>query len=1075
MKSLLARLLLVVSIALVPALAFQAYTESQAQRIRQQFMEDEALRLVRLVNAEQQRIAEGAEQALDTLSGVPAIQDKLPELCPSLLANLLAQSPRYGFASVIGLDGHLLCASVPFDAGVDLSNRAYFRDVLRTGGFVIGEYTVGRVTGLKQIPMAKPFRNRDGSIAGVLEIGLNLAWLGQQIEQLGLPPEVSVAIMDRNGTTLARRPDGDRFVGTPLSAENRIVLAGDKIAVRALTARDGRPRMVGYAPAGVEPKGLAVAVGLDRDVFFAGANQANRTGLLLIVIGAGWALVITALLGAWLIRRPFRRLLAVADHWRAGDLAARTELRAGGSEFARLGVAFDCMAEALQARETALRMALESTTDCVVVLDRAWRVTYLNEHAKALVPGRDLLGQILWDAVPGLAQTRHGDAYREAMDGGVPTHVEAYDKPLRRQFSVNAYPSRDGLTLFFHDVTEKRRVERRFRATFEQAAFGMALVDLDGAWLLVNDRLCAIVGRTRDELVAHGFQEITHPEDRALHLAPGKALLAGETASYTLEKRYLRKDGAVVWVNITVSLLHDPAGRPECTIGVIEDITERKRIEDELHQATALLRAIGNCSPTPIYAKDSDGRHLFANPATLAVLGRSLPEVIGRDDWALHPDAAQSAAVMANDQHVIETGRTEVREETLDTAGQGRRIFRSVKAPLLMEDGSTRGVVGLSIDITQLKDTEASLRRLTQDLELRVREEVAARQRQDMLMAELDHRVKNMLATIQALTVQSRSSADTLDGFLESFEGRLRAMSRAHSLLTQSHWDGADLHALIAGELAPYMGGAAPAVEIEAGAPALLKPKAALAFSLAVHELATNAARHGALSVPGGRVHIDWHAEPRNGRVLVLCWRETGGPDVAEPVPRGFGLTLIENSLAFELGGAVQLGFPAGGLACTVVMPWDQLASLAEPPAPPPALPGTDHIPAPLEGKRILLVEDNALLAATTVRQLEMGGASVVGPAPRLEAAIGLAKTAAIDAAILDVDLDGSMVWPAADCLRQRDIPFLFATGFLASLVMPPRFVDSPVVNKPYTARELRGALARLLQTPRSQRDRTGA
>lgn len=265
-----------------------------------------------------------------------------------------------------------------------------------------------------------------------------------------------------------------------------------------------------------------------------------------------------------------------------------------------------------------------------------------------------------------------------------------------------------------------------------------------------------------------------------------------------------------------------------------------------------LLRAIGNCSPAPIFAKDTESRHLFANPATLAVLGRTSQEVIGCSDRILFPNAGQAAALRENDRRVIETGRMEVSEETLDTPGQGRRVFRSAKAPLLMEDGSTRGVVGVAIDITQMKETEARLLVLTEDLELRVREEVAARQRQDMLMAELDHRVKNMLATIQALVAQSRTSEDTLDGFLEKFEGRLHAMSRAHSLLTKSRWEGANLHALIAEEMAPYTDGAASAVEIEADGPVLLKPKAALAVSLAVHELATNAVKHGALSVPGG-------------------------------------------------------------------------------------------------------------------------------------------------------------------------------------------------------------------------------
>ncbi len=1062
------------SIALLPALAFQATTESEARHTRQQLVEDEALRLVRLVSAEQQRIVEGAEQALNAISGAPFVQDNLPEQCQRLLANLLEQSPRYIFAGVVGLDGHLVCAAGPSDSSVNFSDRAYFRNALQTDSFVIGEYTVGRVSGQPSIHFAKPLRNRDGIVVGVVELGLSLDWLRQQLEHLALPPDVAVSVRDRNGTILARFPDGARYVGQPMPDAMRFSLAGDEIKVVPMKTADGRARIVAYAPVDAEPKGLRIAVGLDRETAFAAVTQANRTGLFLIVAGAGLALVITVLGGRRLIRRPLDRLLAVADRWRTGDFAARTGLREDNSEFGRLAAAFDRMAVAQEAREQALRTALESTTDCVVVLDCAWRYTFLNERAKVrLAAGRDLLGQVMWDAVPRLAGTVFADAYRAAMERGVPTQVEGYYAPLKTHFEAQAYPSNDGLTIFYRDVTAERRTEQRFRAMFQQAAVGMSLAGLDRVPLSINEKLCDITGYTREELLVRSFRDITHPDDRAVDDAQTTALAAGEISTFTVEKRYLRKDGEVIWVNVTVSLLRAPDGSPECHIGVIEDITARKRTAEEFRQTAALLRAIGNCSPDPIYAKDTEGRFLFANPALLAVAGRPAEAVIGRTTAQWHHDAQQADAAMANDRRIIETGRMEITEEVFDAAGQGRRVFRSAKAPLRMEDGSIHGVAAVSSDITLIKETEARLRRLTGDLERRVREEVAARQRQDLLMAELDHRVKNMLATIQALVGQSRTSEDTLDGFLASFEGRLRAMSLAQSLLTKSRWEGANLQMMIAEEMAPYMGAAAPSVVIAADAPVLLRPKAALAFSLAVHELATNAAKYGALSVPGGRVVVDWHAEQRDGQVLVLHWCETGGPAVAEPTQRGFGLTLIETSLAYELGGTVQLCFPAAGLTCTVVVPWDQIASLAEPPAPPsaPARAGTTYLLAALGGKRVLVVEDNALLAANIVRNLKMVGVSVVGPVARLEAAVELAATAEIDIALLDVDLDGTPVWPAADRLLRRGIPFVLATGYEASLVVPRRFQDCPVLNKPFSVRELRGALLRPLEAARSGLD----
>ena len=356
MKSLLARLLLIVSAALVPAIAFQAYTENEARRTRQQLVEDEALRLVRMVASEQQRIVEGAEQVLNVLSGDPGVQDSQPQDCQRLLANVLQLSPRYNFAAVIGLNGHLVCASGPFDPSVDVSDRAFFRLALQTGGFVIGEYTVGRFSNQPTIHMAKPFRNGKGIIAGVVEVALSIDWLGKQLERLALPPDAVASIKDRNGTVLARHPDGARFVGHPMVAENRFSLEGSEVKVVELKGLDGRQRITAYSPVGAEPKGLRIGVGLDRDVTFAAATQANLKGLILIIAGAVLALLTTALAGTHLIRRPLDRLLLVADRWRSGDLAARTGLPADSSEFGRLAAAFDSMAEAQGNREHALRL-----------------------------------------------------------------------------------------------------------------------------------------------------------------------------------------------------------------------------------------------------------------------------------------------------------------------------------------------------------------------------------------------------------------------------------------------------------------------------------------------------------------------------------------------------------------------------------------------------------------------------------------------------------------------------------------------------------------------------------------------
>jgi two-component system, chemotaxis family, sensor kinase Cph1 len=203
-----------------------------------------------------------------------------------------------------------------------------------------------------------------------------------------------------------------------------------------------------------------------------------------------------------------------------------------------------------------------------------------------------------------------------------------------------------------------------------------------------------------------------------------------------------------------------------------------------------------------------------------------------------------------------------------------------------------------------------------------MREREQARMQQDLLMAELDHRVKNTIATIQALVRFSASGALSLEAFTRSIQERLHAMARVHSMLTQSRWKGLDLQKVIEEEFAPF--GGLNRVKVE-GAALMLRPQAALSVSLAIHELATNAAKYGALAAPAGWVEVDWNEGTREGkRWLKLCWTERGGPDVAQPTRMGFGRVLLERSLAYDVDGEVNLDFQPQGLVCTAMIPFEQ-------------------------------------------------------------------------------------------------------------------------------------------------------
>ncbi|WP_431272712.1 sensor histidine kinase [Dankookia sp. P2] len=214
--------------------------------------------------------------------------------------------------------------------------------------------------------------------------------------------------------------------------------------------------------------------------------------------------------------------------------------------------------------------------------------------------------------------------------------------------------------------------------------------------------------------------------------------------------------------------------------------------------------------------------------------------------------------------------------------------------------------------------------------EARTAESQSARSHQAFVMAELDHRLKNILANIQALLRHSRRRAagGVLDGdaFVRDFEARLHAMATAHNLLHASRWEGARLRPLIAEELGPHADGPGRGRVAANGRDLVLRPRAAMSLSLALHELATNAAKHGALSVADGTVTLRWR---RTQSGLVLQWAEHGGPPAAPPTRRGFGLTVIERSLAYELGGSGRLDFTALGLRCSIRIPLEHILPVA--------------------------------------------------------------------------------------------------------------------------------------------------
>jgi signal transduction histidine kinase len=310
---------------------------------------------------------------------------------------------------------------------------------------------------------------------GVVIATLSLDWLAEFIAQMGVPAGAALAIADRDGTYLARYPDGDRFAGRKMPGDQylRMRHSGTATAIDV----DRAERIVGFFPLPADSGGLLVTFGLDKAQAFGEIQRGTQRGILLIALSASLALVLTWLGARRFINGPVAQLVDAANQWRLGDYSRRVHIRDKCSEITRVADAFNSMANALaqrerelcdakvKAEEAAARITtiFESTTDCVLIIDRDWRINYVNDRAKVqLCEERDLVGMDFWVAFPDALDPGISNPVREAMSGRRLAYFEIFCDLRARWYEINAFPSGEGLAVLFRNITEhKQGVEAR--------------------------------------------------------------------------------------------------------------------------------------------------------------------------------------------------------------------------------------------------------------------------------------------------------------------------------------------------------------------------------------------------------------------------------------------------------------------------------------------------------------------------------------------------------------------------------------------------------------------------------------
>ena len=335
-----------------------------------------------------------------------------------------------------------------------------------------------------------------------------------------------------------------------------------------------------------------------------------------------------------------------------------------------------------------------------------------------------------------------------------------------------------------------------------------------------------------------------------------------------------------------------------------------------------------------------------------------------------------------------------------------------------------------------------------------------AHEKQELLIAELNHRVRNILSVIRGLLSQTRGSAGSVEEFIGTLESRVHALARAHDQITADRWSPARLYDLIEVEAGAYLGERRDRVKLT-GPNVLLTPSAFTVMALVIHELLTNAAKYGALS-DGGVVSIDWHVD-EDGSLLVH-WIENGGPAVVAPTRRGFGSTVIERSIPYDLGGKAEVAYRLAGVEAHFCIPSTYVASVlpdivhkerAQ------ALP--DATPELLKGRTVLLVEDNMIIAMDGEDALRDLGAEVMTAASINRAREAIARHK-VDLAVLDFNLGNETSLPIADLLTERGVSFIFATGYGDGLELPARYSHVTLLKKPYSGATLAQVIAPLIE-----------
>ena len=451
------------------------------------------------------------------------------------------------------------------------------------------------------------------------------------------------------------------------------------------------------------------------------------------------------------------------------------------------------------------------------------------------------------------------------------------------------------------DITKLKNTERalraseqRFRSYFNLDLVGIAISTVDIKLIDINDEFCRILGYERSEIDQIQWEKITHPDYTEESARNFRLMISGETDGYTMLKRYFRKDGSEIPVRVSLGCTHHDDGSIEHVIALVEDMSEQHAAETAARQSQLRYEALAENAPVGIFRADLQGHCVYVNERWARLSGIR-PSVAMGDGWlkAIHRDDTELITLTWN---MLIKKQKGCRIECRFRHSNGRTVWVYLQVVTETdESGTVTGFVATATDITERRRTE---------------------QRRKQLMRELDHRVKNNLASIKSLVSMTMREAKSMEEFSDTLQSRILAMASAHEAMAEAGWQSVEFAAMVETILKPYFSDS-QSIKIS-GPDVMLSARCALPMSLAIHELAVNAIKHGSLSREGtGRVQVSWTTDTS----IHLTWTESGGPEVLRSRRPGSGVQLIKGLVEYQLHGSVNFDYKPEGLCCQIVVP----------------------------------------------------------------------------------------------------------------------------------------------------------